>query len=343
MNELTFLRDLGEALDQELSGPSPQLRHRVLTDISRQHGRASRALRPSGAGQRLVVTGGLAVALAAALLTTSILRLFGSAPAASAQAAEILRLAAVAAAHQPALTARPAQFIYIKSVESAAAMTGNGSGRITSVHLHTELFEDWNSVSGTRNGLQREQPRSPGSPGRPVGAWQTTVLPGCRHGRLNPGAVGSLPERACVPQPGYRAGLPTTARAMLAYLYRNSHGQNPPAVQAFFTAGDLIRQSYLHPAALAALFAAVARVPGVSVVDYAVNAAGKRGIAVQQTYRGISEQLIFNPRTHAFIGERQVAVSPSSGLRKGTVLDSTAILRVAVVDHAGQLPARRGS
>jgi len=73
-------------------------------------------------------------------------------------------------------------------------------------------------------------------------------------------------------------------------------------------------------------------------VPRAVNAAGQRGIAVQQRFRGISQQLIFNPRTYAFIGERQVAVSAASGLRAGTILDSTAILRLAVVDRAGQLP-----
>jgi hypothetical protein len=338
MNELTSLRDLGEALDQELRGPSPQLRNTVITNFSGRRGRARQGLPRIGAAWRLAVTGGLAVALAGALLLASTLRLWGASPAASAQAADILRLAAVAAEHQPALIASPSQFIYIKSVGSSAAMTGDSSGRITSVHMITELRETWQSAAGTRNGLLREQPRSPASMSRPAGAWQTTVLPGCRDGRPNPVAGAALSNGRCVPQPAYLAALPTTAPAMLAYLYKNSHGQNPPAVQAFITAGDLIRESYVAPAALAAPFAAAAQIPGVSVAEHAVNAAGQHGVAVQQTYNGISEQLIFNPRTHAFIGERQVAVSASSGLRVGTVLDSTAILRLAVVDQAGQLP-----
>ena len=340
MNELTSLRDLGQALDQELRGPSPRLRHKVIKDIGGRPGQATQGLPQFGPGWRLVVTGGLAVALAAALLLAPALRLWGASPAASAEAAVILRLAAVAAEHQPAMTAGPSQFIYVKSVETAAAMTGNGNGRITSVHMSTDLREIWLSAAGTRNGLLREQPRSTSSPGRPAGAWQTTVLPGCRDGRPNPvaGAAGTLPAGRCVPQAAYQKGLPSSARAMLAYLYRNSHGQNPAAVQAFITAGDLIRESYVRPAALAALFAAVAQIPGVTVADHAVNATGQQGVAVQQTYHGISEQLIFNPRTHAFIGERQVAVSASSGLSVGTVLDSTAILELAVVDQAGQLP-----
>jgi hypothetical protein len=230
------------------------------------------------------------------------------------------------------------QFIYIKSVESAAAMTGTGNGRITSVHISTALREIWLSAAGTRDGLLRVQPRPASSPARPASAWQTTVLPGCRNGRPNPAAGAAVPNGRCVPQPADQKGLPGSARAMLAYLYRNSHGQNPAAVQAFITAGDLIRESYVRPAALAALFAAAAQIPGVSVAEHAVDAAGQQGVAVQQTYHGISEQLIFNPRTYAFIGERQVAVSASPGLSVGTVLDSTAILRLAVVDRAGQLP-----
>jgi hypothetical protein len=345
MNELMSLQDLGDTLDQELRGPSPQLRDRVLTDIGRPPGRAMPRRPRPGFGRRLVITGSLAVALAAALFTASTLRLWGTSPAASAQAAEILRRAAVAAQQQPTLAAGPAQFVYVESLESAAAMTGDASGRITSVHVDTSLYEEWNSASGTRNGLQRMQPRSPSSPGRPAGSWQTTALPGCRNGRPNPaaGAAMALPAGRCVPQPAYQAGLPRSARAMSAYLYRNSHGQNPPAVQAFITAGDLIRGSYVRPAALAALFAAVAQIPGVSVAHHALNAAGQRGVAVQQTYRGISAQLIFNPRTYAFIGERQVAIGASSGLRVGTVLDSTAILRVAVVNQAGEFPRPGGS
>ncbi len=280
------------------------------------------------------------MALAGALLLAPALRLWRASPAATAQAADILRLAAIAAENQPALIPRPSQFIFVESAETAAAMTGDSSGRTTSVHMKSDLYEVWNSASGTRNGLQREQARSPGNLGQPAGAWQTTVLPGCRDGRSAhvAGAAGVLPAGRCVPQPAYPRGLPSSARAMLAYLYRNRHGQNPAAVQAFITAGDLIRESYVRPAALAALFTAVAQIPGVSVADHAVNVTGQHGVAVQQTYHGISEQLIFNQLTHAFIGERQVAVSASSGLSVGTVLDSTAILRLAVVDHAGQLP-----
>jgi hypothetical protein len=326
MNELTSLRDLGEALDQELRGPSPQLRHTVLTGIGAQHGRALRARPRSGLGWRLVVTSGLAIALAAALLAASTMRLWGGAsPGASAQAADILSRAADAARHQPALTPGPSQFIYIKSIGTSAAI-----GDANHITMQAELHENWLSVDGNRTSLVRQQPRSPSNLARPTGPWQKTVEPPCSD---TSGAGAD-----CLPQPAYRPGLPTSAGAMLAYLYRTSAGQNPPPVQAFITAGDLIPVSYLRPAALAALFEALEKLPGVSVVHHALNAAGQRGVAVQQTFHGISYQLIFNPRTYAFIGGRQVSVSASSGLRVGTILFSYAILRLAVVNHPGQFP-----
>lgn len=191
--------------------------------------------------------------------------------------------------------------------------------------MQAELHEVWLSVDGNRNGLVRQQPRSPSNLARPAGPWERTAVQ----------PVG-YPDGA--PGPAYRPGLPTSAGGMLAYLYRTSRGENPPPVQAFITAGDLLSVSYLRPAALAALFGALEKLPGVSVADHAVNATGQRGIAVQQTFHGMSYQLIFNPRTYAFIGGREVSVSASSGLRGGTILFSYAILRLAVVNHAGQFP-----
>jgi hypothetical protein len=325
MNELANLRDLGEALDRELRGPSPQLRHEVLTSIGRQQGQAPRARPRPWLGWRLVAAAGLAVALAGALVAGPAMRLWGTSPGVSAQAADILSRAADAARHQPALTPEPSQFIYIESIGKSAAI-----GNDNHVTTQAELRENWLSANGNKNSLVRQQPRSPSNLARPTGPWDSTVEPPCR----NTSSTGA----SCLPQPAYQPGLPTSAEAMLAYLYRTSAGQNPPPVQAFITAGDLIPVSYLPPVALAALFEALEKLPGVSVADHAANAAGQRGVAVQQTFNGMSYQLIFNPRTYAFIGGREVSASASSGLRAGTILFSYAILREGVVNHAGQLP-----
>lgn len=48
--------------------------------------------------------------------------------------------------------------------------------------------------------------------------------------------------------------------------------------------------------------------------------------------------MIFNPRSYAFIGEREVAVSASAGVWVGAVLRATSVFKIAIVDRVGQLP-----
>ena len=321
MNELTIITEFGRTLDGDWRGPSPELRAAVVRQFRPADRRPAR--RPI---RRIGLAGAVAAAAAAAVFAASSLGLWGAPQAASAQAAVLLRHAATVAARAPVLTPSADQFIFVKSVQTAAVITSGSS-----VREQTDLREVWASVAGTRVGLIRTRPAARGA------SWRETSLAGCRNGvPTGDDAAGS--GARCTPTPASHAGLPTTAAAMLTYLYRHSQGQNPPDVQAFITAGDLIRESLVPPAALAAVFRAVARIPGVTVARHATNAAGQHGVGVQQTYHGISEQLIFNPRTFAFIGERQVVVAAGAGLPIGTVMDSTAILAAGVTDQPGQLP-----
>jgi len=93
---------------------------------------------------------------------------------------------------------------------------------------------------------------------------------------------------------------------------------------------------------LATLSGALEKKPGVSVADQAVNAAGQQGVAVQLISIGISNQLIFNPRTYVFIGAREVVVSASSaGLRVGAILYSSATPRRSPGNQARHPPSPR--
>lgn len=382
MNDLTILRELGETIDTELRGPTLALRYRVVADLSRPPRRAPgwawtrpRLLpgwRLGVAGLRLAVTGFVAVALAVALLAVSTLRLMGAPPGATAQAATILDRAAAAAARQPALHPRPSQYIFISGLGIGSSFNDN---RFTG--WTADLHQAWFSASGTRNGLVRDQPRSPVDLHRVIGPWESSVISGCRKGHPDSGArqtqasgqpvsarprsvastaspqptasgrktvpvplgwpVPTLGQLPCRPEAADPV-LPTSPGAMLSYLYRTREGNNPPAIEAFIRAGDLISQSYLRPAELVALFGALKRLPGVSVVPHAVSLIGQRGIAVQQVYQGESDQLIFNARSYAVIGNREVSVSPTSGLPVGGLLSANAVLRIAVVNRIGQLP-----
>jgi hypothetical protein len=124
---------------------------------------------------------------------------------------------------------------------------------------------------------------------------------------------------------------------MRHYLYHGAENKNPPDTRAFTLVGDTLREQYVPPKAVAALFDAAATIPGTSVVHQA-DVAGRHGIAVSRTNQGIRHDLIFDSSTYRFLGERDVAVGNVPPYPKNAVIGWTAQLHLAIVDRAGQLP-----
>jgi hypothetical protein len=264
---------------------------------------------------RLAAVGGTVVVVVAGLLVAGYLADSVPVPTSvpDTEAAHLLEHAALAAQQLPAPAAKADRFVFVESVTAyASGMVGPG-GKTTWTNPPPKLRQIWLSVDGSRDGLMRERPRDGGAD------WTTYHL----SGASGPAAL---------------TDLPTGTDAMVRYLYRNSHGGNPPDQQAFITVGDLVRESYLPPAALSALWSAAARIPGVGTAHDAVDAAGRHGVAVFREFNGLRQELIFDPHTYAFLGEREVVTADQDGLTKGQILGSSASMRVAIVDQVGQLP-----
>ena len=344
MNELMELQDFGRYLDRDLAEPTPALRQQVVSSFGSEirRTRRTRWLRPGYAARRrrrVAVPAAAMATSAAAVVALAALGLLGGPPAADAQAVRILNKAASAALQHPAPDIRPSDFVFKRGLEMAAVITMRYH-HAPLVSERSVLYEHWLSASGRRKGLLRERPFSIPL-GRPTGPWRSTVLQACVHGKLVPPGdgwqdPGGGSKAGCRPTPAVPGKLPPTESAMLRYLYDHLAGQNPPDQQAFITAGDLIRDNYIRPASLAAIFRAVAHIPGVTIVHGAVSANGRRGIAVQRIYKGESNQLIFNPKTFKVIGEREVVVGPGTGLKVGTILNLTTILDMKIVRSLGQ-------
>ncbi|MFB9441556.1 CU044_5270 family protein [Dactylosporangium vinaceum] len=322
-----LLDSLGTALDPPGAELPPRLRHRALrtaeavADGPARRRRGLTGLVRSPWRRRLALAGALAAALTAALLTAQVTD-FGRRPAASAAASEVLHGAAAAALTRPDVTVRDDQFVYVESFDSGVAIGPAGT------RLETRHRDVWMSVDGTQDGLIRID--------------RTDIaVPGCRNGRQTQSKGGKSETTACRPVRGYLPDLPTDSDRMREYLYAHSSGGNPRDQQAFTTAADLIREAYLSPAALAAVFDAVAKIPGVDVVGDVTDQAGRHGVAVAlDEVQGMRTELVFDKQTHAFLGVRAVMYrdSPADGLHKGDVFSSFAVLHVAVVDRAGQTP-----
>ncbi|MET0424095.1 MAG: CU044_5270 family protein [Actinoplanes sp.] len=143
--------------------------------------------------------------------------------------------------------------------------------------------------------------------------------------------------------PSYQllASLTTDPDALLARIYAETEGMgNGPDSEAFATIGDLLGESYPPAALYPALYRAAAKIPGVLVVDEAVDAAGRPGIALARVDElGNRAELIFDRTDYTFLGERHVRTTDADGIKAGTVTFSSAVLRRALVDTMKQVPA----
>ncbi|HEY4850558.1 MAG TPA: CU044_5270 family protein [Streptosporangiaceae bacterium] len=257
---------------------------------------------------------------------------------------------AAAAAYQP--VPLPGQFIYVTSVATELSMSGGG-GCPTSAPsadfpgcnappvawLFTNDRKIWQSADGSQAGalriVHRSQQKLP---------WGVTPPPlaGSRV-EWDPLPADTCPGKA--PARGTYAFLTTlpTARAQLrAWIYQHKGGGQPADEQAWTDIGDMLREMLVPPKLAAALFQVAATIPGVTVVRHATDAAGRSGIAVARYDSGLGAdaELIFDPHSYQFLGERSVMAKPVRGEGPaGTVIESTAQLHVSVVNRLPHFPS----
>ncbi|ROP39760.1 CU044_5270 family protein [Saccharothrix texasensis] len=135
---------------------------------------------------------------------------------------------------------------------------------------------------------------------------------GERRGACGDFFPGSLPEKVCGDpadwdNPDFYAPLPRDPRALLQWL-RDLTAQRGGTPAAVFHFGVQLLHTGLVPADLrASLYRALALLDGVTVADGRANLDGRVGVAV--TIEDVHErrELIVDPATGDFIGERTVA------------------------------------
>ncbi|MGB2571757.1 CU044_5270 family protein [Micromonospora citrea] len=300
MDDMQLLRQIGA----ETPPATPELlssaRNRLMAATAPASPAPTRIRRSSRRNWRLVL-GGVAAAGAAAAVTSVVVlapnQFGGDAPAARADATQVLRNAATAALQVPDVTPRPDQFIYRRIQDGPST------------------HESWLSVDGTRDGLVRESS---------AGKRTETPVPGCRNGRaavVKGDQVVKSQTEPCTPEPAYRADMPTDATAMRAYLAEHGSGE-PGSPNAAGKDVLYLAERYLRPASRAALYEAAATAPGLRAVENVTDGTGRSGVGIAwPSTRGEGDiVLVFDAETHAFLG--------TSG--------ASSVLNLAVVDEAGQ-------
>ncbi|MGI5377342.1 CU044_5270 family protein [Streptomyces sp. CA-251387] len=305
------MNQLPELPDRDLPpGRHRLLKEHLMTEIRQEP--SETPVRRRFLRTALVV--GAAAAVTALAVTLTVPSGDPAPPSASPEAAALLEDIALAAAHSDVpKDIRDDQFVYIKSKVGWSVYEEGKPPRLEPIHQR----EVWKSVDGTRKGLLRDA--DAGFDEQPLDA--------------------DAPDDASSTNYRNLQSLPTDPDKMYDWLNSVSEGSSSKDEANFVLVGDLARESLMPPAQAAALYRAAARISGVFVIDDAVDAAGRHGVAVARLDDGERQELIFDKETKEFLGERAVAVEDmAGGFKKGEVTARTAILERAVVDKAGQRP-----
>jgi hypothetical protein len=308
--------------------------------------------RPASLGRgkraRLVLAGGLSLALAAGVAAVAVAGSDGLrhgrvtqagagatrwAPASRSVRDVAYRVAAIAAA-QPDV--RPGQWVYWKEQQLGGKPDGTFQVWTTADSRRAAYVDDKGMVRFIPVCYGDSTSSDSRSCAQYIGQPAVFVAP---HDTSFGGVTGTIP----VSYAGLRT-LPRTPRALVAYLasLRFPHwaGWGPPPVRVFEIIEEMLTTYVMPPALTAELYRALALIPGIAIDRHASDVAGRPGIglsmAIPPGFGGGINEIVIDLRTHQ-LGGQQLLTTPHAGAA-GHVLSGTAILQHALVSGPGQLP-----
>ncbi|RSN45640.1 CU044_5270 family protein [Actinomadura sp. WAC 06369] len=237
-----------------------------------------------------------------------------------ANASELLERAAMSAETRAFTAPRPDQWVY---VESRSRRGDTPNGPLSDDPADTRTNKSWTRADGKmiaymENGRLERSPMIAGSP---------------------PSDYASL------------AKLPTDPDALLTWVYADMGGLGETAegryATAYTTLSTILRDNVLPPKLEAAVFRAIKQIPDVTLVEGRLDMSGRQAIALGRITEGyLHEEILFDPKTYGYLGERAVAIREHStrgedgtlAFRKGDLMRLTVQVKTGIVDDAGQLP-----
>lgn len=330
MDDLQILRVLGGP--DPVPGPDSETRARtaLLTRAQAAPVSAARRTRWGRLGWRIAVP-----AVAAAVAVGGLVAVETAGPvtrdgqvgpgvpglpaAKPANAAEALGYAAAAATQRPFTTPRPDQWLYLETRTTAGKGPG---GVVTGGPYETYTSRVWRRLDGKQMASYKR--------GKLVTRPSNMATPGFDFATL--------------------AKLPPDPEAALAWVRGQVGGVGGGTRDgedgiAFTTINAILRDHLLPPAVESALFHALGKLSGVTLVPDAVNLDGRPAIAVGRVQGGwLRDEMLLDPETYRLIGERAVAIADhtnradggTSKIKKGTIQYLVVRSGAAIVDKPGQ-------
>ena len=116
------------------------------------------------------------------------------------------------------------------------------------------------------------------------------------------------------------------------------HGDGDRGYRMLSHAAELLHTGLARADLRAVLYRMLGMVPGLRITENVANLDGRKGIAFGMARGDQRLDVIIDPATGQYIGEREVALKGSDAVPAGTVQEYTSVV-VAVVDHQGDKPA----
>jgi hypothetical protein len=337
-DEITTFREARPEATPYDPGARARLRARLVDEAT---ARAPRAHPLSGARRRIVTVGVLTAALVAGITVVQNIDLSGR-PAGNhatpgetrrpvllgpvANAEDLAQAAALQAAAEPDARPRPDQWSYAKTV---LAISSKGTGGVLFGPPDKRLtVERWRRADGKQS---------------------ATI----ENGRLEIRNLSAMEQNAS-PRSDYPylLSLPDDADALLDHVYKvvdSESGQKASdkerADRAFQIIEVFMRDSALPSRLRAAMYGALAKIPGVRYEAKAADIQGRPGVTLYRIVEGyLRSEIIVNPKTYEYMGFRFIAIKnhDSQGLdgdlhsKKGQILGWGGLIKAAIVDRPGQ-------
>jgi RNA polymerase sigma-70 factor (ECF subfamily) len=287
--------------------------------------------------------GGVAVAagLAGVLVLTNVVGLPGGRGGASPAAASVLNSAAAIAARTSDPALKPGQYLEVDTTAVGSTGTSDGHGGTVSfltiteeqLYIPSDRSNDWVWIRPMSKPYRTFGPASAAAADK----WyaEATKQNGDYVERLRaPG--GNFYSYPSEESDAELAKLPKDPGKLLDYIYSKTGGHGSSrGHEAFVWLADRLTTGAVPAAYRAEFYRTAALIPGVVVSDKAANLDGRVGTAIGYHRAGAvsRDDIIIDPDTGAYIGQREIMLKADGGLPAGEVAGYSAV-RTAVVDSA---------
>jgi hypothetical protein len=152
-------------------------------------------------------------------------------------------------------------------------------------------------------------------------------------------APGSCPRAGSWqdPTPAFLVGLPRDPAQLYSRLQADAPANDRGSAELFVYAADALRTGLVPADLRAALYQTLTRIDGIELSDHAANLDGRVGTAIGIDDGQFRRDIIIDPGTGTFIGEREVLTDDLDGAPEGTTMSYSAV-RTTVVDAIGIVP-----